>query len=86
MFERKDTKAIKGLAIILMLFHHICGFPERFPVGFEGFYLYGNLWGGVVYCRSLLPLQGYACQFFSFWVDTVYINAWNRINLVCQIP
>ena len=37
MFTRDDTKAIKGLAVIMMLFHHIAYSPERYPVGFEGF-------------------------------------------------
>lgn len=37
LFDKNDTKAIKGIAIIMMLFHHLAGFPERFPIGFEGF-------------------------------------------------
>ena len=37
LFDKNDTKAIKGIAILMMLFHHIAGFPERLPVGFEGF-------------------------------------------------
>ena len=36
-FSREDTKAIKGIAVVLMLFHHLVAFPERFPAGFEGF-------------------------------------------------
>ena len=28
-FEKKDTKIIKGIAIILMLYHHLFAFPER---------------------------------------------------------
>ena len=36
-FDRSDTKAIKGAAVLLMLFHHLTGFPYRFPVGFGGF-------------------------------------------------
>ena len=43
LFDRTDTKALKGIAVLLMLFHHIAGFPERMPVGFEGFqFLLGN--------------------------------------------
>lgn len=41
MFTRENTKAIKGIAIVLMLFHHIAGFPERFPAGFEN---YSSMW------------------------------------------
>lgn len=37
MFSREDTKAIKGAAIVLMLFHHLAGFPDRLPAGFGGF-------------------------------------------------
>lgn len=36
-FTRDDTKAVKGIALVLMLFHHLAAFPDRFPVGFEGF-------------------------------------------------
>lgn len=45
MFTREHTKAIKGIAVVLMLLHHIAGFPERFPVGFEGF---SSIWTGFV--------------------------------------
>lgn len=31
VFSRKDTKIIKGLAAILMVYHHLFFFPERFP-------------------------------------------------------
>lgn len=41
-FTRQDTKAIKGIAVLLMLFHHLAGFPDRLPADFGGF-------------RSLLP-------------------------------
>lgn len=37
LFDREDTKAIKGIAVVLMMFHHLAGFPERAPVGFLGF-------------------------------------------------
>lgn len=33
MFTREDTKIIKGTAIILMLIHHLWGFPERIAGG-----------------------------------------------------
>lgn len=44
-FERDDTKAVKGIAILLMLFHHFAAFPDRTPVGFEGF---ASLWPAFV--------------------------------------
>lgn len=36
-FTRTDTKAVKGIAAVMMLLHHLAGFPGRFPVGFGGF-------------------------------------------------
>ena len=36
-FTREDTRAIKGVAVVMMLLHHLAGFTDRFPVGFEGF-------------------------------------------------
>jgi len=32
-FSRRDTKVIKGIAIILMLYHHLFAFPDRIPKG-----------------------------------------------------
>ena len=37
VFDRNDTKAIKGIAVVLMLFHHLAGFPYRTPAWFGGF-------------------------------------------------
>ena len=39
-FGRAETKAIKGVAVLLMLFHHIAGFPARLPIDFSGFESY----------------------------------------------
>lgn len=36
-FTRTDTKAIKGVAVLLMLYHHLVAFVTRYPVGFGGF-------------------------------------------------
>lgn len=36
-FTRDDTKRVKGLAMLLLMFHHMVGFPDRYPVGFGGF-------------------------------------------------
>ena len=36
-FNRTSTKAIKGVAVVLMLFHHLAGIPARFPIDFLGF-------------------------------------------------
>jgi len=35
MFEREDTRIIKGIAIVLMLMHHLFAFPDRYPSGFS---------------------------------------------------
>lgn len=45
-FDQKDTKAVKGVAILLMLLHHLAGFSDRFPVGFDGFK--SVLWKGFI--------------------------------------
>lgn len=41
-FAREDTRAVKGVAVIMMLLHHLAGFSNRFPVGFEGFTAKGD--------------------------------------------
>ncbi|EOT28344.1 hypothetical protein C805_00486 [Eubacterium sp. 14-2] len=33
MFTREDTKIIKGMAVTLMILHHLWAFPERLPGG-----------------------------------------------------
>ncbi|MGN1167835.1 MAG: acyltransferase family protein [Lachnospiraceae bacterium] len=35
MFTRENTKQIKGIAILLMLAHHLFFFPERIPTGYS---------------------------------------------------
>lgn len=44
-FGRADTKAIKGIAIVLMMFHHLAAFSNRLPAGFGGF---ESIWEGFV--------------------------------------
>lgn len=34
-FSRQDTKAMKGIAILLMLLHHIMAFPDRIPTKYQ---------------------------------------------------
>ena len=34
-FSRNDTKVVKGIAIVLMLYHHLFYFPERIAEGIE---------------------------------------------------
>lgn len=44
-FSRDDTKVIKGVAILLMLYHHLFGFPERIAEDiayFSTFHVAGN--------------------------------------------
>lgn len=45
MFSREDTKALKGIAVIMMLLHHLAAFGDRYPKDFEGF---KSLWEGFV--------------------------------------
>lgn len=60
MFTREDTKLIKGAAVLLMLMHHLWGFPERiaggelrtlFSVFGKSFILYVGVFGKI--CVSL---------------------------------
>lgn len=70
IFTREDTKAIKGIAIILMLIHHLWAFPDR-------------LVGGELKCLVsvmgqdsiiLLGCFGKICvSLFFSWEDTVFI-------------
>lgn len=34
-FTKSDTKVVKGIAIILMLYHHLFAFPDRLPEGIQ---------------------------------------------------
>lgn len=34
-FSRQDTKALKGVAILLMLMHHLLAFPDRLPTKYQ---------------------------------------------------
>lgn len=45
MFSREDTKALKGIAVVMMLLHHLVAFGDRYPRGFEGF---KSLWEGFI--------------------------------------
>ncbi|MDE5765034.1 MAG: acyltransferase [Ruminococcus sp.] len=45
MFNREDTKALKGIAVIMMMLHHLVAFSDRYPKEFEGF---KSLWEGFV--------------------------------------
>ena len=58
-FDRSDTKAVKGVAVVLMLFHHLAGFSERFPVGFAGF---RSIWQ-VLVDSGYLEQLAYAAKF-----------------------
>ena len=45
MFTREDTRIVKGIAIILMLMHHLFAFPNRYPSDFSfapTFSIYGT--------------------------------------------
>lgn len=35
MFTREDTKAFKGVAVLLMMAAHLTVFPDRMPIGYE---------------------------------------------------
>lgn len=58
-FTGLDTKAIKGIAVIVMLFHHMAGFPERLPAWFSGF-------SGAEYVKSFSSAAWICIVFFCF--------------------
>lgn len=56
MFTRENTKQIKGIAILLMLAHHLFAFPDKVPYGMSletSFYISG---------KELLALIGEFCK------------------------
>lgn len=67
MFTREDTKAIKGAAIVLMLFHHLASSSARYPVGFGEF---TSLWKGFVENGYLqrLAVSGNICVPIFFFL------------------
>lgn len=83
-FSREDTKVMKGIAILLMLMHHLWGFPDRIMGGgvlgifkFMGVSLpyYIGLYGNI--CVSL---------FFFLGGYGIYINSKEKkINIIKKI-
>lgn len=75
MFSRDDTKALKGLAVLLMMFHHLVGFPERYPPDFEGFQ---TIWRGFSEKGLLSALAGFCnicvCIFFFLGGYGMYLR------------
>jgi len=69
-FSREDTKVMKGIAVFLMLMHHLWTFPNRIYGG-ELLFRFWIL-GSMLLC-SLAILELYVCQSFSFWVGTELI-------------
>ncbi len=87
MFTREDTKAVKGLAVLMMLFHHLAAFPERMPPEFEGFQ---SLWPDFTEKRYLIIL-GTSCRLcvaiFYFVGGYGMYKRWskNKYHLVTSI-
>ena len=87
-FSREDTRVIKGVAIFLMLYHHLFRFPERIAEGISyiacfnigsntSAYLIG-LFGNL--CVSIfLFLGGYGTYFSSSNTKNLTKTIWNKI-------
>lgn len=67
-FSREDTRAVKGIAAILLLIYHLWPFAERFPTGFSWRPLFGLLdpkwiecmgWGAYIMMYVFFFLGGY---------------------------
>ena len=83
-FSRSDTKVVKGIAIILMLYHHLFAFPERIDSGISYISLFSigdntfSYWVGVFgkLCVALfIFLAGYG----------TYMSCRNTSNLLSPI-
>lgn len=89
-FTRRDTKIIKGVAICLMLYHHLFAFPERATEYGESFVslLY---WGdtnlsvclgafGKICVAMFALLGGYGCYMSSLREDNMSAFVFRRIK------
>ncbi len=65
-FTSEDTRAIKGIAVIMMLFHHLAGFNNRFPVGFEGFTAKGDWFVKEGFLSSVAVNMNFCVVIFYF--------------------
>lgn len=72
-FTKEDTKIIKGIAIILMLIHHLWGFPDRI-IGGELKHIL-NIDGKSII--SLIGAYGKICVSIFFFLGGygIYMNA-----------
>lgn len=78
-FTRKDTKILKGIAICLMLYHHLFAFPERVMAGdFISLYYFGDTNLSVclgAFGRICVPmftfLSGYGCYMAAMRSDDI---------------
>ncbi len=66
MFTREDTRAVKGMAVLMMLFHHLVAFPDRMPPDFEGFQTFWKAFADDGYLRMLASSCKICVSIFYF--------------------
>lgn len=66
-FDRQDTKAIKGTAVLMMLFLHLVSLADRYPATFEGFVsVIPDLSGDGYFIRLITAGMGFCVPLFFF--------------------
>ena len=76
-----ETKYIKGVAVVLMLYHHLYGFPEKLPSNITGFFLFPDICNfmanfGNICVSIFLFLAGYAAYLKLIKTN----NPWSHVK------
>ena len=84
LLTREDTKMIKGIAILLMLLHHLWGFTDRLPGGYldQSFLIFG--YDAAFYIAGF----GKICVSLFFFVGGygVYVSSYGKkYDLVAKL-
>ncbi len=53
LLTRDQSLGLKGIAIMMMLFHHLFAFPDRYPIGYEFSQLTQMI---AVFCKVCVPI------------------------------
>lgn len=88
IFSKEDTKVVKGMAIFLMLYHHLFRFPERIAEGisyiacfnigsYTSAYWIGDF--GKLCVAVFFFLSGYGIYFSSRNINDLTKMIWNKI-------
>ncbi|MBR1529458.1 MAG: acyltransferase family protein [Oscillospiraceae bacterium] len=78
MFTREDTKAVKGFAVLMMLFHHMAAFPDRQPPEFEGFVTLWQPFAEEGYLKTMATAFRLCVAIFYFVGGYGLYKRWNQ--------